>query len=118
MENVEEVKKKCKGKENQFGRRYGFEVKLRCVKLRLEEGLPVSLLCKEVGVSEDSVYHWVKVYQERGEAGLRNQGGSSGSRRKLPGPVREKIVEIKKQKPFFGVQRISHLSAGQIRRIF
>jgi len=114
MENVEEVKKKCKGKENQFGRRYGFEVKLRCVKLRLEEGLPVSLLCKEVGVSEDSVYHWVKVYQERGEAGLRNQGGSSGSRRKLPGPVREKIVEIKKQKPFFGVQRISHL----LKRVF
>jgi len=56
MENVEEVKKKCKGKENQFGRRYGFEVKLRCVKLRLEEGLPVSLLCKEVGVSECALY--------------------------------------------------------------
>ncbi len=109
MESVEEVKRKCKGKESRFGKRYGFELKLRCVKLRLEEGLPVSLLSKEVGVSKDVVYRWVKAYQERGEAGLRNQVRSSESRRKLPGPVREKIVEIKKREPFFGVQRISHL---------
>ena len=92
MENVEEVKKKCKGKESRFGKRYGFELKLRCVKLRLEEGFPVSLLSKEVGVSKDVVYRWVKAYQERGEAGLRNQVRSSRSRRKLPGPVREKMT--------------------------
>ena len=114
MENVEEVKRKGKGKESRFGKRYGFELKLRCVKLRLEEGLPVSLLSKEVGVSKDVVYRWVKAYQERGEAGLRNQVRSSESRRKLPGPVREKIVEIKKREPFFGVQRISHL----LKRVF
>ena len=114
MESVEEVKRKSKGKESRFGRRYGFELKLRCVKLRLEEGLPVSLLSKEAGVSKDVIYRWVKAYQERGEAGLRNQIGSSGSRRKLPGPVREKIVEIKKREPFFGVQRISHL----LKRVF
>ena len=114
MENVEEVKRKCKGKEGRFGKRYGFELKLRCVKLRLEEGLPVSLLSKEVGVSKDVVYRWVRAYQERGEAGLRNQVRSSESRRKLPGPVREKIVEIKKREPFFGVQRISHL----LKRVF
>ena len=40
MEEVGEVKEK-KGKENRFGRRYGFEIKLRCVKLYLEEGLPL-----------------------------------------------------------------------------
>jgi len=114
MESVEEVKRKCKGKESRFGNRYGFELKLRCVKLRLEEGLPVSLLSKEVGVSKDVVYRWVKAYQERGEAGLRNRIVSSGSRRKLPGPVREKIIEIKKREPFFGVQRISHL----LKRVF
>ncbi len=90
MESVEEVKRKCKGKESRFGRRYGFELKLRCVKLRLEEGLPVSLLSKEAGVSKDVIYRWVKAYQERGEAGLRNPVRSSGSRRKLPGPVRKK----------------------------
>ena len=114
MENVEEVKRKSKGKESRFGKRYGLELKLRCVKLRLEEGLPVSLLSKEVGVSKDVVYRWVRAYQERGEAGLRNQVRSSESRRKLPGPVREKIIEIKKREPFFGVQRISHL----LKRVF
>jgi len=109
MENVAEVRRKCKGKESRFGKRYGFELKLRCVKLRLEEGLPVSLLSKEVGVSKDVVYRWVKAYQEQGEAGLRNKVRSSESRRKLPGPVRKKIIEIKKREPFFGVQRISYL---------
>jgi len=49
MEEVEGVKKRVKGKENRYGKRYGLEVKLRCVKLRLEEGIPVSLLSKEVG---------------------------------------------------------------------
>jgi transposase InsO family protein len=114
MESVEEVKRKSKGKESRFGNRYGFELKLRCVKMRLEEELPVSWLSKEVGVSKDVIYRWVRAYQERGEAGLRNQGVSSGSRQKLPGPVREKIVEIKKREPFFGVQRISHL----LKRVF
>jgi len=109
MEDVEEVKKKGKGKEGRYGKRYGLEFKLRCVKLRLEEGLPISLLSKEAGASKDVIRRWAKAYQERGEAGLRNGVVPAGSRRKLPGPVREKIVEIKKREPFFGVKRISHL---------
>ncbi len=114
MENVEEIKKKSKGKENRYGRRYGLEFKLRCVKLRLEEGIPISLLSKEVGASKDVIRRWAKAYQERGEAGLRNRIVPEGSRRKLPGPVREKIVEIKKREPLFGVKRISHL----LKRVF
>jgi len=50
----------------------------------------------------------VKAYQEQGEAGLRNLL-FPGESQKLPGPVREKIVEIKKRAPLFGVKRISHL---------
>ena len=114
MERVEEVKGRNKEKESRFGKRYGFEFKLRCVKLQLEEGLPFSLLSKEVGASADSIRSWVKAYRERGEAGLRDQGRSSGGRQKLPVPVREKIVEIKKREPFFGVKRISHL----LKRVF
>jgi transposase InsO family protein len=109
MEEVEEVKKRSKGKESWYGKRYGFEVKLRCTKLRLEEGIPVSLLSKEVGCSPDVIRRWAKAYQEQGEAGLRNGAVAARSRRKLPGPVREKIVEIKKREPLFGVKRISHL---------
>ena len=71
MEDVEEVKKKHKGKESRYRMPYGFEFKLRCVKLRLEEGLPVCLLSKEVGASKDVIRRWVKAYQEQGEAGLR-----------------------------------------------
>ena len=51
MEDVEEVKKKSKGKESRYGKRYGIECKLRCVKLRLEEGIPIPLLSREVGAS-------------------------------------------------------------------
>ena len=102
MEDAEEVKKRSKG--SRYGKRYGFEFKLRCVKLRLGEGIPVSLLSKEVGASKDVIHRWVKAYQERGESGLRNRIVSSGSRRKLPGSVREKIVEIKKRESFFGVK--------------
>src|SRR5574342_1044574 len=109
MENVEEVKKKSKGKESRYGKRYGIEFKLRCVKLRLEEGIPVSLISKEVGASKDVIRRWAIAYQEQGEAGLRNGVVPEGSRRSLPGPVREKIVEIRKRAPLFGVKRISHL---------
>jgi len=89
MQEVGEVKER-KGKENRFGRRYGFEIKLRCVKLYLEEGLPLSLLAKEVGASTDGIRRWVNAYRERGEEGFRNPVRLSGGRRKLPGPVRVK----------------------------
>ena len=72
MESVKKVRRERKGEESEFGKRYGFEVKLRCVKLRLEEGVAVSLICKEVGVSKSVLHRWVRAYQERGEAGLRN----------------------------------------------
>jgi transposase InsO family protein len=109
MEEVEEIRKKSKGKESRYGKRYGLEFKLRCVKLRLEEKIPISLLSKEVGCSQDVIRRWTKTYRERGEAGLRNGVIPAGSGRKVPGPVREKIVEIKKREPLFGVKRISHL---------
>src|SRR4030066_2523152 len=85
MENVEEVKRKSKGKESRFGRRYGFEIKLRCVKLHLEEGLPLSLLSEEVGPSTDGIRRWVKAYQERGGAGLGDEEGFTGGRGEVSG---------------------------------
>jgi transposase-like protein len=101
MESIGGVNK-GKRKESRYRKRRGVDFKLRSVKLRLEEGLPVSLFPKEVGASKDAVRRWVKAYQERGEVGLRNQMVLAGSRRKLPGPAREKIVKIKKRVPFFG----------------
>ena len=97
MESVEEVRRKNKEKESRFGKRYRFEIKLRCVKLHLEEGLPISLLSKEVGASTDGIRRWVKAYQERGEVGLQNPVRSSGRWRRLAGPVRKlsgKITDL------------------------
>jgi len=108
-EDVKEVKKRTKGKESRHGKRYGFEFKLRCVKLLLEEGIPISLLSKEAGASKSVIHHWAKAYREHGEAGLRSGAAQARRRPRLPEPVREKIVEIKKQEPLFGVKRISHL---------
>src|SRR5271157_1095540 len=108
-EDVKEVKKRTKGKKGQYGKRYGLEFKLRCVKLLLEEGIPVSLLSKEAGASKSVIHHWAKAYQERREAGLHSGAAQARRRPRLPEPVREKIVEIKKQEPLFGVKRISHL---------
>jgi len=71
-------------------------------------------LSKEVGASKDVIRRWAKAYQERGEAGLRHGVVPAGSRRKLPRPVREKILEIKRREPLFGVKRISHL----LKRVF
>ena len=114
MERVEEVKRKSKEKESRFGKRYGFEIKLRCVKLRLEEGLPVGLLCKEVGVSKSADSSLGEGVSGAGRGGVTGSEGVFGKQKKLPGPVREKIVEIKKREPFFGVKRISHL----LKRVF
>ena len=75
MEKVAGVKKKGKRKESRYGKRYGLEFKLRCVKLRLEEGLPISLLSKEGGASKDVIRRWVKAYQEWGEAGVTESSG-------------------------------------------
>jgi len=109
MEDAVEVKKRNKKKQGRYGKRYGVEFKLRCVKLFLEEGIPISLLSKEAGASKAVIRRWTKAYQKRGEAGLRSEAAPARPGRKLPEPVREKIVEIKKQEPLFGVKRISHL---------
>ncbi len=109
MEEVGGLKKRGIGKESRYGMRYGFELKLRCAKLWLEEGIPVSLLSKEAGCSQDVIRRWARAYEERGEAGLRNGMAPTGSREKLPRPIREKIIELKKREPSFGIKRISHL---------
>jgi transposase InsO family protein len=84
--------------------------KLRIVKLRLEEGMPISVLMKETGICQSAICRWVRQYRQLGEKGL--AGGGGGSRRKgkrLPEPVREKIREIKQDNPGFGATRISHI---------
>lgn len=96
--------------------RYSHEFKLRAVKLHLEEGYSQPLICQEMGMGESTLADWVRVYRERGGDGLRPvppPGGGGGTGR-LHGPVVAKILELKRQNPWWGVRRI----AGVLRRMF
>src|SRR5579872_2167115 len=87
-------------------RRYPAAFKLRAVKLHLEEGFTYALIAQELGVTSHSLERWVQRYRQSGEEGLKDlKTGPGGSR--LPGPVRDKILELKKQEPAFGIKRIS-----------
>ena len=85
-----------------------FEVRLKAVKLYLEEGFEPKLVAQEMGFDACSLYAWAKAYRERGEAGLKRQTPYPGSRSSKASPaIKAKITEVKKQHPSFGVKRIS-----------
>jgi transposase InsO family protein len=91
-----------------------FEQKLRAVKLHLEEGFTQESIAEEMGMSSSAVYKWSKAYRELGEEGLKSQLPGPRDANKLPEPVRQKILELKKEEPTRGIKRISQL----LRRVF
>ena len=90
-----------------------FEERLRAVKLHLEEGFTQDLVAQEMGVSSAAVYKWVARYRLQGEEALKNRL-SGRSRPQLGEPVRNKILELKKEEPSRGIKRISQL----LKRVF
>ena len=103
------------GAKGQHPYHYPFEVRLRAVKFHLEEGFSLSAVSEELGLSKKTLWDWVKRYRESGEAGLRRRFKGRGSvKPKLPQAVKQKIVEIKREYPAFGVKRIAEL----LRRVF
>lgn len=105
-------KSPSKGKSRR-PRPYPFELRLKLVKAYLEEQYPMDLLVQESGVPSNTVYTWVKRYRSLGEGGLHDAPPNRKVKR-LPLPVREKIVAVKKENQSFGVKRISDL----LRRFF
>jgi transposase InsO family protein len=94
-------------------KRYGPEFKLKTIKLFTEESVPLSLIEKECGVKEATVRRWMRLYRRKGDAGLENRhGGSCKSR--VPVPVKQKIIAVKRSHPQFGIKRISQL----LKRVF
>jgi transposase InsO family protein len=89
-----------------------FEERLRAVKLHLEEGFTQNQVASVLGVTDGAVSHWVRDYRVSGEEGLKKTSRRRAPR--LPAPVRDKIVELKKENPTFGVKRISQF----LRRFF
>jgi transposase InsO family protein len=90
-----------------------FEERLRVVKLHLEEGFTQEMVARETGVSYAAVGKWVQRYRREGEEGLKDRD-HPGSRTRLPEPVHNQILELKKEEPTRGIKRISQL----LRRAF
>lgn len=80
----------------------------KIVRMHLEDGIPLKLLSKECGASVNSINKWSKRWQAEGPAGLLDHP-KPGSGAKLPSAVDEKIIEIKKENPEFGVRRIGDI---------
>ena len=94
-------------------RRYTVDEKLKAVRLRLEEGFSLKAVCAEMGMAQSGLNRWVSRYQQFGEAGL--QSAQVGRRTaKLPAPITDQIIELKRQNPTFGIKRISQI----LRRCF
>jgi len=86
---------------------YSFELRLRVVRMFLEEKYPVQLICEETGVGRSTVGTWVRKYRQYGEDGLRSKMGQTPRPARKEAAVKNKIIEVKKSNPVFGVRRIS-----------
>jgi transposase InsO family protein len=93
--------------------KFPFDLRLKAVKLHLEEGVQIRLVAQELGAAESTVHHWLRRYRTIGEDGLRD-GMVRSAKAKLSPVVRQRITSIKRKHPSFGVRRISQL----LRRIF
>ena len=92
---------------------YPYEIRRRAVQLHQEEGYSAGQVARELGVSDGTVCEWSKRYLKYGEAGLKPGVGKPPSS-KLPGPVKDKITELKREDPRQGGKRISQI----LRRLF
>ncbi len=95
-------------------KRYPAAVKLKAVRLHLEEGFSQSLVCQEMAIGSSSLAVWVSRYRQFGEAGLQPQPHAGPAKSKLPAAITEQIVALKQQHPTFGIKRIAQL----LRRVF
>ena len=113
MQEDQSVTKKRKNKtprgfSRKTSRRFPPDFKLRAVKMHLEEGFPYALITEELDVTDQTVIRWVSRYRRFGEVGLNDLKTGPGQPH-LADPVRDKIIELKKEEPTFGIKRISQL---------
>lgn len=94
-------------KNSRRQQRYPFELKLKAVRLYLEEGFSGSLISQETGVSQQALSGWVKQYRQRGEEGLKAHAPPARRAAQLPPAVTDRIIALKKENPSFGVKTIS-----------
>jgi len=109
LEEKKHNPKPLRGLSRRDGRpSYPFEVRLKAVKLRLEEGFPAALIIREMGIGPSTLAEWVRCYRREGEAGLRHPARAiRAARARLKPAVRQHITALKQQQPGFGVKKIS-----------
>ena len=83
--------------------------RLTLVKMYVEDGHSVEMLSEESGVSKASLNNWIKMYREHGEAGLETKRHGQRLRKDSHPLVDQKIIELKKENPSFGIRRISDI---------
>jgi transposase InsO family protein len=114
MEEIRKLGKRQKEPQPPRGlarrRRHPFELRLKAVKLRLEEGFPLELIARELGIGKSTISAWTQQYREHGEAGLKSAGQAVVSpRAKIASAVKQRIVELKQEHPRFGVKKIAQV---------
>lgn len=96
-------------------RHHPLELRLKAVKLHLEEGYTQVWIAQQLGIAEKTLVEWVKRYRQGGEEGLRPGYPHPGSgHAQVPPLVKHKISELKRDYPTFGVKRIAQV----LRRVF
>jgi len=108
--------KSLRGAPGGAGRRgnsYPFEFRVKAVKLRLEEGFTAGFVSEQLGISLSCLSRWVGLYRKLGEEGLKPAVRLKYPP-KLEPPVKQKIVEVKKEHPRYGSRKISDI----LRRFF
>ena len=101
---VEKPKKSAKNKpvtRRQFSQAF----KIRTVKLHTEGSIPVSTVAEESGIGVTVLARWVRQYNQHGEAGL--APALRRGRKQMHASVKEKMVELKREKPGLGIRKIS-----------
>ena len=83
------------------------------MKLRLEEGFSAGFVAEQLGISCSCLSRWVGLYRKLGEEGLKPAVRRKGQPKLRP-PVKQKIVQVKKEHPLFGSRKISDI----LRRFF
>ncbi len=102
--------KKKKAKRKPSGKSpgpYTFEFRLRVVRMRLEEEYSPKLISETTGVGCSTINAWVRKYKQFGEEGLKPKPRKASRPSRADSAVKEKIIEMKKANPVFGVRRIS-----------
>lgn len=96
------------GSGKKKGHRYDIAFREKIVRMHVDDKIPIELLCEQAQVSSGAIRTWIKRYKESGVEGLVPHP-HPGNTPKLPSAVTEKIIEIKKENPTYGIRRIGNV---------